>query len=99
MKKKTVIISFILLLLIVPMVHASTDTSSLVVVSAVSTDPEVFYPYEVGTITVTLTNSGTTSVGLSNPDILSDKIHIMNKDVWNTVSYIGPGSTIMSAGF
>jgi len=45
-------------------------------------------------ITVNLTNSGTTSVGLSNPDILSDKVHIMNKDVWNTVSYIGPGSSI-----
>jgi hypothetical protein len=57
-------------------------------------DPEVFYPYEVGTITITLTNSGTTSVGLSNPDILSDKVHIMNKDVWNTLTYIGPGSTI-----
>jgi archaellum component FlaF (FlaF/FlaG flagellin family) len=45
-------------------------------------------------ITVNLTNSGTTSVGLSNPDILSDKVHIMNQDVWNTVSYIGPGSSI-----
>jgi hypothetical protein len=57
-------------------------------------NPEVFFPFEVGTITVTLTNSGTTSVGLSNPDILSDKVHIMNQDVWNTVSYIGPGSSI-----
>ena len=109
MKKKTMIVSFILLLLIVPMVHAATDSSSttsssssssstdastLVSVTSVVTDPEVFFPYEVGTITVTLTNSGTTSVGLSNPDILSDKIHIMNKDVWSTVSYISPGSTI-----
>ncbi len=109
MKKKTMIVSFILLLLIVPIVHAatdsssstsssssssSTDASSLVSVMSVVTDPEVFFPYEVGTITVTLTNSGTTSVGLSNPDILSDKIHIMNKDVWSTVSYISPGSTI-----
>jgi hypothetical protein len=73
---------------------SSTDASSLVVVSSVSMDPEVFFPYEEGTITVTLTNTGTTSVGLSNPDILSDKVHIMNQDVWNTVSYIGPGSTI-----
>ncbi len=64
------------------------------VVSNVSMDPEVFFPYEVGTITVTLTNSGTTSVGLSNPDILSDKVHIKNQDVWNTVSYIGPESSI-----
>ncbi|HET6580851.1 MAG TPA: hypothetical protein VFG36_03125, partial [Methanoregula sp.] len=73
---------------------SSTDASSLVSVTSVVTDPKVFFPYEVGTITVTLTNSGTTSVGLSNPDILSDRIHIMNKDVWSTVSYISPGSTI-----
>ena len=39
-------------------------------------DPEDFFPYEEGTITVTLTNSGTTSVGLSDPEILSDKIHM-----------------------
>jgi archaellum component FlaF (FlaF/FlaG flagellin family) len=73
---------------------SSTDASSLVSVTSVVTDPEVFFPYEVGTITVTLTNSGTTPVGLSNPDILSDRIHIMNKDAWSTVSYISPGSTI-----
>ena len=57
-------------------------------------DPEVFYPYEQGTITVTLTNSGTSSVGVSDPNIMSDKVHIMNKDTWNTVSYIGAGSTL-----
>ena len=70
------------------------DAASLVYVSSVKIDPEVFYPYEQGTITVTLMNSGTSSIGLSNPDILSEKVHIMNKDSWNTMSFIGPGSTI-----
>jgi hypothetical protein len=70
------------------------DAASLVYVSSVKIDPEVFYPYEQGTITISLTNSGTSSVGLSNPDILSEKVHIMNKDSWNTMSFIGPGSTM-----
>ena len=74
--------------------NTAQDAASLVYVSSVKIDPEVFYPYEQGTITVTLTNSGTSSVGLSNPDILSEKIHIMNKDSWNTMSFIGPGSTM-----
>ena len=74
--------------------NTAQDAASLVYVSSVKIDPQVFYPYEQGTITVTLTNSGTSSVGLSNPDILSDKIHIMNKDSWNTMSFIGPGSTM-----
>ena len=107
MKKLPGIFSIILLLLLAATASAATstntsnsisttaqDAASLVYVSTVNIDPEVFFPYEQGTITVTLVNSGTSSVGLSNPDILSDKIHIMNKDTWNTMSFIGPGSTI-----
>jgi hypothetical protein len=107
MKKLSAIFSIIVLLLLAATASAATstatsdstsntaqDAASLVYVSSVKIDPEVFYPYEQGTITVTLTNSGTSSVGLSNPDILSDKVHIMNKDSWNTMSFIGPGSTL-----
>jgi len=107
MKKLSVIFSIIILLLLAATASAATltatsdstaniaqDAASLVYVSSVKIDPEVFYPYEQGTITVTLMNAGTSSVGLSNPDILSDKIHIMNKDSWNTMSFIGPGSTM-----
>ena len=107
MKKLSALFSVIFLLLLAATASAATstatsdstsntaqDAASLVYVSSVKIDPEVFYPYEQGTITVTLTNSGTSSVGLSNPDILSEKVHIMNKDSWNTMSFIGPGSTM-----
>ena len=107
MKKISGLFSIILLLLVAATASAAAltatsdstsntaqDAASLVYVSSVKIDPEVFYPYEQGTITVTLMNAGTSSVGLSNPDILSEKVHIMNKDSWNTMSFIGPGSTI-----
>ena len=107
MKKISGLFSIILLLLVAATASAAAltttsdstsntaqDAASLVYVSSVKIDPEVFYPYEQGTITVTLMNAGTSSVGLSNPDILSGKVHIMNKDSWNTMSFIGPGSTI-----
>ena len=107
MRGKSVISCLIVLVFLISSVHAATstttsdststtaqDAASLVYVTSAKIDPEVFYPYEQGTITVTLTNSGTSSVGLSNPDILSDKVHIINKDSWNTMSFIGPGSTI-----
>ena len=106
MKKITGLFSIILLLLLAATASAATatttsdststaaqDAASLVYVSSVKIDPEVFYPYEQGTVTITLTNSGTVSVGLSNPDILSDKIHILNRESWSTMSFIGPGST------
>jgi hypothetical protein len=107
MKKTTSLFSILLLLLLAATASAVTsatisdststtaqDAASLVYVSSVKIDPEVFYPYELGTITITLTNSGTSSVGLSNPDILSDKIHVMNKDSWSTMNFIGSGSTM-----
>jgi archaellum component FlaF (FlaF/FlaG flagellin family) len=107
MKKITGLFGIILLLLLAATASAATattasdsstttaqDAASLVYVSSVKIDPEVFYPYEQGTVTITQTNSGTASVGLSNPDILSDKIHILNRESWSTMSFIGPGSTI-----
>ena len=81
MKKITGLFSILLLLLLAATVSAATSTSTsdsassastdaagLVTVSSVTMDPYVFYPFEEGTITVTLTNSGTSSVGLSDPD-------------------------------
>jgi hypothetical protein len=107
MKGRSVFSFLMLLILMISSAHAATltgtsdststaaqDAASLVYVSSVNIDPEVFYPYEQGTITVTMMNAGTSSVGLSNPDILSEKVHVMNKDSWNTMSFIGPGSTI-----
>ena len=92
MKKLSALFSIIFLLLLAATASAATltatsdstantgqDAASLVYVSSVKIDPEVFYPYEQGTITVTLTNSGTSSVGLSNPDILGEKIHIITR--------------------
>jgi hypothetical protein len=97
MKPNSALPMFAVLLLLVAVAGAATttqDAASLVHVSSVKIDPEVFYPYEVGTITITLMNSGDQAVGLSNPDILDNNIHIVNKNTWNTISYIGAGSTI-----
>jgi hypothetical protein len=109
MKRLSGLFGIILLLLLAATAQAATatisntsgsssnnaqDAASLVYVSSVNIDPVVFYPYEQGTITVTLMNSGTASVGLSHPDILSNKIHVINTDTWSTMSFIGPGSPL-----
>jgi hypothetical protein len=109
MKRLSGLFGIILLLLLAATAQAATatisntsgsssnnaqDAASLVYVSSVNIDPVVFYPYEQGTITVTLTNAGTSAVGLSHPDILSNKIHVINTDTWSTMSFIGPGSPL-----
>jgi hypothetical protein len=61
-------------------------------VTSVQLDPEVFFPYETGTITVTLTNSGNQTVTLSQPDILETHVAVTNKGSYNTNVRLGPGS-------
>jgi hypothetical protein len=65
-----------------------------VYVSNVTLSPDVFFPYEQGTIAVTLTNDGTSAIGLSGPDIISDKVHIVKQVDWGTMTYVGAGSTV-----
>ncbi|HXX56131.1 MAG TPA: hypothetical protein VEI81_08540 [Methanoregula sp.] len=73
---------------------STTDAASLVYVSNVTMDPGELYPYEEGTITITLENGGSTAVGLTDPTIISSRVHIVNEDDWKTMTYIGAGSTI-----
>jgi hypothetical protein len=104
MRKKSIIAGIVLVILMsfvgftagavntTSSTSSTADPTSLVFVSSVSMDPEVFYPYEEGTITITLVNKGDTAVGLVNPEILSKNVHITSEDAWNTVTYIGPGT-------
>jgi len=72
----------------------ATDASALVTVSNITLDPGVFFPYEEGTITVTLSNAGTSAIGLTEPTILSNKVHIVDQENLGTTTYIGAGSTV-----
>jgi hypothetical protein len=101
MMKITSIASIALLLLMVSAVQvvsadgaAQKNDLQSVYVSSVSMNPEVLYPYEEGIVSVTVSNAGNTSIGVTNPDIVSDDIHVTKKDTWQTMSYIVSGSTI-----
>lgn len=67
-------------------------------VTSVQLNPPVFFPYETGTITVTLTNSGNQTVTMSQPDILESHVAVANKVAYNTNVRLGPGS-IMTYSF
>jgi hypothetical protein len=101
MKLQYLLSSCFLLMLIasvapVAATNSNDGGSSYVYVSSVSMDPTVFYPYEKGIVSVTLTNDGNSSVGVANPNLLatSGDISITNLDQWKTLSYIGSGNSI-----
>jgi len=73
---------------------SSSLAASLVTISSVDSNPQVFFPGEEGTITVHLTNNANQSVGLSQPTILGDNIQVVNTNSFQTLTYIGPGSTL-----
>jgi hypothetical protein len=76
--------------------NSDAGGSSYVYVSNVTIEPDTFYPYEKGTVSITLTNNGNSSVGVTHPNLLaaSDAISIVNEDKWKTLSYIGSGNSI-----
>jgi hypothetical protein len=104
MKIRTISISCILLVLLalaVPAVSAgdiveTKGGSSYVYVSDVTMDPEVFYPYETGTVTITLSNMGNSSIGVTHPNLLSasNEVNIVKEDKWQTLTYIASGNTL-----
>lgn len=69
---------------------------SQVYVSSVTVDPQEFYPYEQGTITVQVTNSGSQSVAFENADILDNNVYIEDEEhnPYRGMIYLGPGNTM-----
>ena len=96
MNHKLWISTLILLFCLVSAASALTSEDALaqVSVSSVTLDPPVFYPFEKGTITVQLTNSGTQSVAFSQADLIGTNIHLLNREAYNTMIYLGPGNSI-----
>ena len=96
--------SIILLLLLVATASAAigsnitvtnaADATTSVYISSYDLDPQVFYPYETGTVTVHVTNPTDTAVGLSQPDLIDQHVHIINQGAFSTVTTIGPGATV-----
>ena len=71
---------------------STIDDAALVYVSNASLDTAQYFPGDEGTLTVTLTNGGTSAIGLENPTLLSSHLTIQPAD-WEGMSFVGAGST------
>ena len=63
-------------------------------ISSYDLNPQVFFPYETGTVTVHVTNPSDTSVGLSQPDLIDPHVHVVNQNTFSTMTTVGPGATV-----
>jgi hypothetical protein len=104
MKKTYEIIGCILLLFLLSVTPAaasqnataqsSTDPATQLYISSYDLDPVVFYPYEAGTLTVHVYNPSSTTVGLSQPNLMGNKITVTNKDAFSTMTTVGSDSSV-----
>ena len=72
---------------------STVDQAALVYVSNVTTDSGSYFPGDSGTVSVTLTNGGTTAIGLEDPTLISPHLDIQKSD-WEGMTYVGAGDTI-----
>jgi len=95
--------SILLLLLLAATASAAGSTTTVtnaadavasVYISSYDLDPQVFYPYETGTVTVHVTNPSNTSVGISQPNLIDPHVHVENLNSFSTMTTIGPGATV-----
>jgi hypothetical protein len=78
---------------------SSQNVASLVYVSSVNLDPQVFYPYETGKIDVTLTNVGNQSIGLDIPSLIEKHVHVQNANSFGPNLNLAPGGASMDIPF
>jgi hypothetical protein len=93
MKKKSGILIVTVFLLLVATATAATGTNAVgaqVHVTSVELDPGVFYPFETGTITVHISNTGNASATLDHATILDNNIHIKNEHAYDAIITLGP---------
>lgn len=69
------------------------QAAASVYVSSYEVSPEVFFPYETGTITVYVTNPTNLSVGISQADLIDPHVKVINTNDFSTMTNLGPGTS------
>ena len=90
-------ITLILLLLLVYPVFSESpgaeEAAAQVQVTNITIDPAVLMPYDTGTVTLTIVNTGTDSVAISRAELLDKDIRIIS-DTYGKVGAIGGGNSM-----
>jgi hypothetical protein len=100
---KSVIFGIIVIFMLISSVQAAgsttivtnaQDASASLYISSFDLNPQIFYPYETGTVTVHVTNPSNASIGISQPNLIDPHVHVVNLDSFSTTTTIGPGATV-----
>jgi len=74
---------------------ATTSTGGgQIAVKSTTLDPEIFMPWDTGTLVVQVENTGTGAVTINRADILSSTIQVLNYQTYDKVGTLGSGDTL-----
>ena len=73
---------------------SETSTVAQVAITNVSLDPALFMQDDQGTMTVRITNSGTSPVAIDRIELLSDELKVVNYQTYDKVGTLGTGNSL-----
>ena len=73
---------------------SETSTVAQVAITNVSLDPALFMQDDQGTMTVRITNSGTSPVAIDRIELLSDELRVVNYQTYDKVGTLGTGNSL-----
>ncbi len=73
---------------------SETSTVAQVAITNVSLDPAIFMQDDQGTMTVRITNSGTSPVAIDRIELLSDELKVVNYQTYDKVGTLGTGNSL-----
>lgn len=81
---------------IVTAAETTSETSAVaqVAITNVSLDPAIFMQDDQGTLTVRITNSGTSPVAIDRIELLSDELKVVNYQTYDKVGTLGTGNSL-----
>lgn len=73
---------------------ASEQAQAQIAVSGVQLDPGIFMQDDTGTLSATITNSGSQTVSVNRVELLSDKLQVVNYQTYDKVGLLGPKNSL-----
>jgi hypothetical protein len=73
---------------------AATTTGGQIAVKGITRDPDVFMPWDSGTIRIQIENTGTEPVNVGSADMTSNTLQVINYQTYDKVGTLGAGDTL-----
>jgi hypothetical protein len=73
---------------------AANSTTGQISVTSTVLDPEIFMPWDTGTLTVKVENTGQSAMTIGSADLISSSIQVLNYQTYDKIGTLGSGDSL-----